>query len=305
MATDTRALPATMRAVLLRTPGGPESLTVEQLPLPELRDGDALVRVHAAAITRDELTWPVDRLPAIPSYEMSGVVVALSATTGGISIGDEVFALTSFDRNGAAADYVAVAAEALSPRPTTLDHIESATIPLAALSAWQGLVTHGGLERGQRVVVHGATGGVGHLAVQLARSRGAYVIATASPRGLEGAQRLDVDELVEASRFDALEGVDLVFDTVGGELLARSPAVLRAGGRIVTVAEEPPEGVDAVYFIVEPDHGQLMELARLTDAGELKPEIDSVFSLDDARSAFERSAARGKHGKVVFRVVDE
>jgi len=302
-----------MRAVRLHAPGGPEELRVERIETPRLRAGEALVRVHAAAITRDELEWPVDRLPAIPSYELSGVVAAVAFDVDGSLVGEPVYALTGFDRDGAAADYAAVPASFLAPKPRTLDHVESAAIPLAALSAWQGLFDHGRLEEGQRVLIHGAAGGVGHFATQLARRRGAYVIGTVSRANGEGVRKLGAHEVLDrgSPRFEeALDPVDLVFDTVGGELLERSPAVVREGGRLVSIAEEPPGSsaeakIDAVYFVVEPNRGQLVELARLVDGGDLRPALDSVFPLADARAAFERTMATGKHGKVVLRVVDD
>jgi NADPH:quinone reductase-like Zn-dependent oxidoreductase len=297
-----------MRAIRLHAAGGPEALTLDQVEVPRPGAGEALVRVHAAAITRGELEWPVDRLPATPSYEMSGVVAAVAPDVDTVSVGDAVYALTPFDRDGAAADYVVVPAMVLAPKPQTLDHVQSAAVPLAALSAWQGLFDHGGLRAGQRVLIHGAAGGVGHFAVQLARHAGAHVIGTTSSAGVDSVRRLGADEVLDrsTSRFDdVLQPVDLVFDTVGGETLARSAAVLRDGGRIVTVAEEPPDGMTAVYFIVKPDRGQLVELARLADAGEIRPAVDAVFELADARAAFERSLARGKSGKVVLRISDD
>jgi NADPH:quinone reductase-like Zn-dependent oxidoreductase len=256
-----------MRAVLLR----PEGLSVEDIEVPRLQAGEALVRVHAAAITRDELTWPVDRLPAIPSYELSGVVEEVAGDVREVAAGDEVFALTPFDRDGVAAEYSAVPAGLLAPRPRSLTHVESAALPLAGLSAWQGLYEHGGLREGERVRVLGVTGGVGHLAVQLARRQ-------LAPDG---------------------EPSDLVFDTVGGEALADS---VGSAGRVVSVAEEA-EG--ATYFVVEPNRTQLVELARLADAGELTPAVDSVFPLEEAIEAFARVAERGKRGKVVLRVADD
>jgi NADPH:quinone reductase-like Zn-dependent oxidoreductase len=195
----------------------------------------------------------------------------------------------------------------LAPKPRALDHTESAALPLAGLSAWQGLFDHGELQSGQRVLIQGATGGVGHLAVQLARGHGAYVVGTASQAVAERTRALGPHELIDpATRFEeTLEPVDLVFDTVGGELLARSPEVVRRGGRVVSIAEQPAEGaIAAVYFVVEPNRDQLVELARLADGGDLRPEIDSVFPLVDARAAFERSMSRGKRGKVVLRVDD-
>jgi NADPH:quinone reductase-like Zn-dependent oxidoreductase len=241
-----------VRAVRLHA----EGLRVEEIGQPVPRAGDVLVRVHAAAITRGELDWPVDRLPAIPSDELSGVVV---------ETGEEVYALTPFDRDGVAADYAVVPAAVLAPKPVRLSHVEAAALPMGGLSAWQGLFEHGRLERGQRVIVTGASGGVGHLAVQLARQVGADLVNDGP--------------------------ADLVFDTTGGEL--------PAGRRVVTIAAEVP---GAIYFIAEPNREQLVELARLADAGELRPEVDSTFPLTAAEEAFHRVAARGKSGKVVLDV---
>src|SRR4051794_14810385 len=207
-----------MRAVRLLAPGGPGQLAIEEIDRPRPGPGEALVRVHAAAITRDELQWPVDRLPAIPSYELSGVVEQVGADVTGLGAGDEVFALIPADRDGVAADYTAVAAELLVPKPPALGHAESAAIPLPALSAWQGLVDHGGLAAGERVLIHGAAGGVGGFAVQIARARGAHVIGTASAANLSAVRELGAHEAVDAAtRFeDAVEPVHLVFDTAGG-----------------------------------------------------------------------------------------
>jgi len=301
-----------MRAVRLHSPGGAQGLVLEEIETPPLQAGEALVRVHAASITRDELEWPTDRLPAIPSYELSGVVIAVSPDVDSVSVGEPVYGLTGFDRDGVAAEYAAVPANVLAPKPRRLDHVESATVPLAALSAWQGLFDHGELEEGERVLIHGAAGGVGHFATQLARWQGAYVIGTTSPSKGEGVRRLGAHELLDGvnGRFAALDPVDLVFDTVGGELLERSTAIVRKGGRVVSVAEEPPETpsdaeIATTYFVVEPNREQLVELARIIDSGHLSPAIDSVFPLGEARAAFERSMARGKSGKVVLRVFDD
>jgi NADPH:quinone reductase-like Zn-dependent oxidoreductase len=230
-----------MKAVRLHEDG----LRLEEVGRPEPGPDEVLVRVHAAALTRDELTWPTDRLPAIPSYELCGVVEPT---------GEEVVALTPFDRDGVAAEWAAVPRSVLAPRP-------------AGLSAWQGLVVHGGLRDDERVLVTGAHGGVGHIAVQLARGLGA------TP-GEEG------------------EACDLLFDTVGGEALTRSAA---GAGRIVTIAAEAP---GAQYFVVEPDGAQLAALPAL------QPQVDSVFALADFAAAFDRVEQRGKKGKVVLRVAD-
>jgi NADPH:quinone reductase-like Zn-dependent oxidoreductase len=259
-----------MRVVRLRTGG---ELAVEEADPPRPGPGEAIVRVHAAAITRGELDWPVDRLPAIPSYELSGVVVEAGP---GVAAGDEVFALTPFDRDGVAADYAAVPAELLVARPRALGHAECAAIPLPALTAWQGLFDHARLAAGERVLIHGARGAVGTFAVQLAQAAGAQVVDGAS----------------EA------EPVDVVFDTAGGERLRDSPALLRPGGRLVSIAEEPPG--DGVFFIVEPNREQLEELARRADAGELRVPPIEVYPLASAREAFARSLQRVK---VVLEVV--
>lgn len=237
-----------MRAVRLHEDG----LRLEDLPVPEPAEGEVLVRVHGAAITRDELTWPVDRLPAVPSYELSGV------TDGG----DEVFALTPFDRDGVLSELAVVPASMLAPKPAYLSHVEAAALPMPGLSAWQGLVVHGRLRAGERLVVTGAGGGVGHLAVQLAGSLGATVVAEGEP-------------------------CDLLFDTAG-----RSEGT---AARRVSIAAEAP-GVR--YFVVEPDREQLAELAERG----LRPEIDSVFPLSEFAAAFARSEERGKRGKVVLDV---
>jgi NADPH:quinone reductase-like Zn-dependent oxidoreductase len=297
-------VPRTMKAVRLHTPGL-DGLRHETIQTPSLRPGEVLVEVHAAALTRDELEWPLDRLPAVPSYELSGVVAAADDVAG-VSVGDEVYALTPFDRDGVAAEYAAVTAQLLAPKPASLSHVESAAVPLPALSAWQGLFVHGRLAAGERVLIHGAVGGVGQFATQLGRWRGSHIIATASPGAFQAARALGAHEVVDgrSGQFDdELEAVDLVFDTVGGEFLRRAPALLAKGGRIVSVAAEPLG--EGSYFVVEPNREQLIELAKLLDGGQIRVAIDSTFALTEAAAAFERSLASGKHGKVVLEVVDD
>jgi NADPH:quinone reductase-like Zn-dependent oxidoreductase len=300
--------PATMQAVRLHRPGGAEQLELDTVAVPEPAATEVLLRVHAAAITRDELEWPVDRLPAIPSYEVSGVVVEVAHDIDDLALGAEVYALTPFDRDGAAAEYVAVPAGLVAPRPRSVTHVVSAALPLAGLSAWQGLFDHGRLEAGERVLIHGAAGGVGHVPTQLARERGARVLGTASGEAVARARALGADEVIDVGNApfeDAVEPVDLVFDTVGGDALARSASVLRDGGRLASVAEEPPRSssrITTTYFVVEPNREQLLELARLVDEAKLVVAVDSVYPLAEARSAFERVQGAGKHGKVVLQV---
>jgi NADPH:quinone reductase-like Zn-dependent oxidoreductase len=295
-----------MHAVRQHPPGGLAGLVYEEIETPQPGPGEALVRVHAAAITRGELDWTSDRLPATPSFELSGVVAAVAPDVGDVAVGDPVYALTGFDREGAAAEYAVVPSRFLAPKPETIGHVESAAVPLAALTAWQGLIDHGGLTEGQRVLVQGAAGGVGHFAVQLGRSRGAYVIGTASTRNHEMVRELGADEVIDHDA-QPEEAVDLVFDTVGGERLQRAASLLRPGGRLVSVAEEPPAEpeITAVYFVVEPSRAQLVELAKLVDSGAVRPTIDAVFPLAESRKAFERTMGDRRLGKVVLRVIDE
>ena len=221
------------------------------------------------------------------------------------------WALTGFDRDGAAAEYAVVPASFLAPKPRSLGHLECAAIPLAGLTAWQGLFDHGRLQKGERELIHGAAGGVGQFATQLAGWGGAYVIGTASGgAAVEDALALGADEVIDraASPFEEeVSPVDLVFDTVGGETLARSTAVLRERGRLVSVAEEPPAAqseVEATYFVVEPSREQLIQLARLVDGGTVRAVIDSTFPLSDAATAFERVMGPRKRGKVVLKIHD-
>ena len=243
-----------MKAVRLYGDG----LKLEEIERPEPRDGEVVVRVHAAAITRDELTWPTDRLPAIPSYELSGVIE---------SSGEEVIALTPFDRDGVAAEWAAVPTAVLAPKPSGLSHEEAAALPMPGLTAWQALVTHGRLKTGERVIVTGARGGVGHAAVQLVRHLGGQLV-------------------------DGGAACDLLFDTAGGDAYTRSAP---NAARIVTIVAE---AAGADYFVVEPNGTELAALPHL------EPQVDSVYPLTDFASAFARSAAHGKKGKVVLRVTD-
>ena len=308
-----RSIPSLMSALRLHDPVGVAGLVLEQLETPRPGPGEALVRVHAAAITRHELDWPVDRLPATPSYEFAGVVASVGPGVEEVTIGEPVYALGDFTHDGAAADYAVVPADLLAPKPRTLGFVESAAVPLAALTAWQALFDHGNLREGERVLIHGAAGGVGGFAVQLAHGRGAYVIGTASGGNVATARSLGADQVIDhtTTRFeDVVEEVDLVFDTVGGDRLERSPAVVRRGGRLVSVATDPPQeraaarGIAALYFIVEPSREQLVELARLVDDGDLRVTIDEVFALADARAAFERSLGEHGGGKIVLRVAE-
>ena len=310
-----------MTALRAHHRGGPEVLAVEPAPVPVPAGGEVLVEVHAAAITFDELTWDetwtrdgVDRTPIIPSHEVSGVVADTASGVTDFSAGDEVYGLIRFDRDGAAAEYVAVPGADLAARPTIVSHVVSAALPLAGLTALQALVDHAKLQPGEQVLVHGGTGGVGALTVQLATILGGKVTTTIRSDSSDlvrdfGAQRV-IDTRSEA--FDATgTAYDVVIDTVGGQTLDRSFAVLRPGGRLVTLSAPPPAGkadeyhVTATFFIVTPNRDQLAELAALLDRGQLKVEIANTFALADGRQAFESGTyADRRPGKTVIIVRD-
>ena len=282
-----------------------DQLVVEDAERPVPGPAQALVRVRAAAITRDELQWPVERLPAIPSYELSGVVEEVGGGRGPRSrSATKCSLLTLFDRDGVAADYSAVSAELLVGKPRTLEHAESAAIPLPALSAWQGLFDHGRLETGQRVLIHGAAGAVGAFAVQLARSRGAHVIGSASAANLEsgaraGRTRGSSTGDPRSSRTRSSRSTSCSTPPVGTGC-AGLGAVLSPGGRLVSVAEEPPDG--GVFFIVEPDRDQL-EIARRgwqTPVTLRPPPRRDLPARRRRREAFARSLQPGRRGKVVL-----
>ena len=298
------SIPPTMRALRVHELGEPAGVRLETVPTPSPGDGEMLIRVHAAAITRDELTWPEGRLPATPSYEFSGEVVGLGASASDFAIGDEVYGMALFDRDGAASDYFAAPQAVLARKPSTIDHAVAATVPLPALSAWQAVFDHGLLESGQRVLVHGATGAVGHFAVQLARRAGAHVIATASAGNLEAARAVGADEVLDRATpyEDSLTPVDLVFDAAGGDAAQRSAPLVRPGGRLVSIISEPAEitGVTTIFFIVEPNREELDQLTELIESGGLQLMAHEAYPLDDAVSAFEASMDRAHRGKIVF-----
>jgi len=309
-----------MKALRAHREGGPEQLVYEDAPRPDVRAGDALVRVHATGITPAELAWPdtyrncdgSGRLPAIPGHEVSGVVEGVAHGVTDVSVGDEVYGLTSFCRDGAAAEYVAVHAADLAPKPKTLDLVQTAAVPLSALTVWQAFFDHARLAPGQRVLIHGAAGGVGSFAVQIARWRGAHAIGTASADHREFLLGLGANEVIDYRhvRFEqAVRDIDVVLDTIGGDTRERSWEVLKPGGILVSLPEPIPESEAAahanrrgVFFIVRPDRQQLGEIATLIDSGAVRPVIAQTVPLAKAREAFERGAAGHTRGKLVLAV---
>jgi NADPH:quinone reductase-like Zn-dependent oxidoreductase len=311
-----------MLALRAHRRGGPEVLTVERAPVPALAAGEVLIEVHAAAITFDELTWPetwvrdgTDRTPIIPSHEVSGVVAAVASDVDDLAVGDEVYGLIRFDRDGAAAEYVAVPAADLAVRPATVSHQVSAALPLAGLTAWQALVDHAKVTSGEKVLVLGGGGGVGALTVELAADLGGEVTTTVrSDAARDLATDLGAGHVIDTRTADFAAqdtAYDVVVDTVGGSTLERAFTVLRPGGRLVTLSAPPPAGiadafeVQATFFIVVPDRAQLARLGALVDEGRLHVTIANVFALRDGRAAFESGRLRPRRpGKTVLMVRD-
>jgi NADPH:quinone reductase-like Zn-dependent oxidoreductase len=239
--------------------------------------------------------------PLILGHEFSGVVAEVGRGVTAPTRGEAVYGLNDWFHDGAQAEYCLARADEVAAKPRSVDHVQAAAVPISALTAWQGLFDHAHLAAGERVLVQGAAGGVGLLAVQLARWRGARVIGTASAHNLGFVRGLGADQVIDyrVTRFeDAVRDLDVVFDTVGGETLERSWGVLRPGGRLVTVAASGEGASDprtrSAFFIVQANREQLGEIARLIDEGQLRPVVDAVFPLAEARRAYEHRARRGK-----------
>ena len=308
-----------MKAARIHGRGGPEQIFFEDAPLPEVRGGDVLVKARATGITPAELIWDetyqnadgTARIPSIPGHEVSGIVERMAGDVADFRIGDEVYGLPDFPRDGAAAEFVAVRAVNLALKPRSIPHTQAAALPLSALTAWQALFEHAHLAAGQSVLIHGGAGGVGSLAVQLARWRGARVLATASAPDTAFVHSLGADVVIDhhATIFEnELRDMDVVLDTIGDETRRRSWRVLRKGGVLVTLVSPIPageaeqNGARGIFFIVSGNRGQLEQIDALVDGGKLKPVIAEVLPLARAREAFEHGTASHAAGKIVLQV---
>jgi NADPH:quinone reductase-like Zn-dependent oxidoreductase len=310
----TTTLPSQMAALLAREQDqAPERMSVEERSRPEPGIGDVLIQVGAASFTPTELEWPStwvdrsgrDRRPVIPGHEVSGTVVALGYGTTGFGVGDAVFGLTDWYRDGSLAEFVAVEARNLATKPGSLSHVDAAAFPMTALTAWQALFVHAGLKAGQTVVIHGAGGGVGTLAVQLAVGAGARVIGTGRAEARDLVLRLGAEQYLDLAHdaLDDVKGVDVVFDLIGGDVLHRSWPMLRPGASIVSIVEAPNAeraDVNRLLFVVEPNGEQLTELARRIDTERLHPVVGDVGALSDGPSLWAKKVAGGIPGKVVL-----
>ena len=292
---------------------GTAGMKLAERPEPQAAINDVVVRVHAAGFVGTELTWPStwtdrldrDRTPTIPGHELAGVVTALGYGTTGLTIGQRVFGLTDWTRDGTLAEYAAVEARNLAPLPGDVDFAVGASLPISGLTAWQGLFDHGRLRAGQSVIAHGAGGAVGSMVAQLARSAGAYVIGTGRAADRQAALDFGANEYVDLDN-DVLEdvgGVDLVFDLIGGDIGKRSARLVRAGGTLVSIvgpAEVRPADGLAIDFVVEADRTQLSEIVERVRDGRLRTNIGTVATLDDAVAAFNPTGRRT--GKTIIRV---
>ena len=292
---------------------GTAGMKLTERPEPQAAINDVIVQVHASGFTRDELTWPAtwtdrlgrDRTPSIPGHEVAGVVAALGYGTTGLSVGQRVFGLTDWTRDGTLAEYVAVEARNLAPLPGDVDFTVGAALVMPGLTAWQGLFQHGRLQAGQSVLVHDAAGVVGSMVTQLARAAGAYVIGAGRSASRQTALDFGAQEFVDLDN-DALEdvsGVDLVFDIFGRDIAKRSALVIRAGGTLVTIAgptEVRPSGGLTIDFVVESDRAQLNEIVQRARDGRLRTNIGKIATLDDALAAFNPTERR--KGKTIIRV---
>jgi NADPH:quinone reductase-like Zn-dependent oxidoreductase len=308
-----------MKAVRIHSFGGPEVLQLEELPVPEPAQGEVLVRVHAASVnpvdwkTREGKYPAVNaqRLPLVLGRDVAGHVERCGEGVRGFSVGEAVYAMLDRDHGGYA-EYVIVKADDLAVKPGRLDFTGAAAVPLAAMTAWQGLFDHGQLVSGQHVLIHGGAGGVGHLAVQLAKARGAHVTSVVSTEDADFARQLGADEVIDYKRErfeDRVRDVDLVFDLIDGETQERSWQVLKRGGTLISTLRRPSEerartlGARVGNYQAQPNAAELDAIARLIDDDRLRPHVERVFPLEQAREAQQIQQNGHLRGKVVLEVM--
>ncbi|MFI8231116.1 NADP-dependent oxidoreductase [Streptomyces sp. NPDC085900] len=295
---------------------GVAGLTLADLPYPHAAENDVIVRVHAAGFTRGELDWPAtwsdragrDRTPSVPGHEVSGVVAQLGFGTTGLTVGQRVFGPTDWARDGSLAEYVAVEARNLAPLPADVDHTVAAALPISGLTAWQGLFEHARLVSGQTVLIHGAAGAVGSIAVQLALEAGAHVIGSGRSADRDTVRALGAQTFLdlEAGRLEDAGEVDVVFDVIGGDVLDRSAALVRSGGTLVTIAQPPtvrPKDGRALFFVVEPDRVRLADLVQRVRDGRLEVRVGAVRPLTEAVAAF--APEKRVSGRTIIRVAED
>jgi len=309
-----------LKAVFINGYGGPDVLTYGDMPRPQIKHDDVLIRVHAAAINPVDLAvrqgymaeWISPSFPLILGCDVSGTIAEVGSEVTNFGVGDEVYARQDLNRNGTYAEYVAMSAAAVVRKPRSLDHIHAAGVPHAALTAWQSMFSAANLSAGQTILIHGAAGGVGHIAVQLAKWRGARVVGTASSYNHDFLRSLGADEVIDynITKFeDVVNGVDVVFDTIGGDTQARSWSTLKPGGMLVSVIQPPSEEIARSHGVKASMTGAyiqpaiLDETTALIEAGIVKPFVSKIFPLSEVRQAQELIGVRHTRGKIVLQIV--
>ena len=305
-----------MHAIRIHEFGGTEVLKDDTVALPTPKDDEVLVRVYASSVNpidgkiRSGDRGDPDKLPITLGRDLSGVIESCGTQVSGLRAGDPVFAMLGWDR-GSHAEHVVVKAVEMAHKPSNLSHTEAAAVPLAAITAWQGLIDHGGLKSGQRVLIHGGAGGVGHFAVQIAKSKGAWVATTCSAHDFDFVRKLGADQAIDykAEAFDEiLKNIDLVFDLIGGETQEKSFKVLRHGGALISTLEEPDKAkalakaAKTKHYMASPNAAELAEIGRLIEAGEIQPVVALTFPLAEAARAEDALEKGHVQGKIVLTV---
>ena len=311
----------TMKAVRIHTHGGPETLVYEDAPRPAPLTGEVLIRVRAASV--NPIDWKIrggfgkeifsHQMPLILGWDVAGTIEAVGPEVDKFELGAPVYGYTSLRRDGAYAEFIIAKQGEITLKPASLDFVQAAAIPIAALTTWQALFDTASLQENQKVLIHAASGGVGSIAVQLAKAKGAYVIGTASARNADFVRELGVDEFIDyqSTPFETVvHDVDVVLDTIGGDTQVRSFGVLRKDGFLVSIVEPPSQeltaqhGVPSAMLPAQPNAAQLSEITELIDAGKVKPFVETVLPLSEARQAHEMSQSGRTRGKIVLQVVD-
>ncbi|MGB1347096.1 MAG: NADP-dependent oxidoreductase [Pseudomonadales bacterium] len=307
-----------MKAVQIYAFGGREVLELNDIAIPEAKQGEVLIKIHAASV--NPVDWKIRQgylqpllnhaLPLTMGWDVSGEVVAVGGGVIHLKVGDEVYSRPNIANNGSYAEYMTASAEEVALKPKSLTWQEAAGVPLAGLTAWQGLYELANIEAGEQVLIHGGSGAVGQFAIQLAKLRGATVYTTTSARNTDLVLSLGADHAIDYQQvdFSELRDMDVVLDTIGGEVQDKSWKTIKPGGRLLSIVQTPDEavaashGVTASFYFIEPDRSQLEEMARLADAGKLVVNIDSEFSLDQVADAHERSESGRAQGKIIINV---
>lgn len=306
-----------MKAARIHDYGNPEVIRIEDAPMPEIGPDDLLIRSVAASV--NPVDWKIRRgylakmlpydLPLTLGWDVSGIVEKVGADVTGFKPGDAVYSRPDIRRNGTYAEFVAVRAREAALKPATISHVEAASLPLVSITAWEALITAAGMQPGQRVLIHAGAGGVGSIAIQLAKARGAHVTATASAGKAAFVRSLGADEVIDyrdPTAFAAARGLDIVFDTIGGDTQEASWAMLKPGGFLVSITTPPSperasaEGKRAGFVFIDPNAAILRDLATLVDAGRIRPIIGGEYRLDDAAKAHEASETGRTTGKIVL-----